>query len=50
MACGTLTKGRGLDCNRVSGGIKNVYFAVYDQVTSIPAASGEVTDIEMTIY
>ena len=47
MACGTLTKGRGLDCNRVSGGIKNVYFAVYDQVTSIPASNGEVTDIEM---
>ena len=47
MACGTLTKGRGLDCNRVSGGIKSVYFAVYDQVTSIAAASGAVTDIEM---
>jgi len=47
MACGLLTKGRGLDCNRVSGGIKNIYFAVYDQVTSIPASGGEVTDIEM---
>jgi len=47
MACTALTKGRGLDCNRVSGGIKYVYFAVYDQVTSIPQTAGEVTDIEM---
>jgi hypothetical protein len=28
MACGTLTKGRGLDCNRTAGGIK-AYFLVY---------------------
>ena len=34
MACGLLTKGRGLDCNRISGGIKNIYFAVYDQFTA----------------
>jgi len=47
MACGTLTKGRGLDCNRISGGIKYIYFAVYDQVTSIPTANGEITDLEM---
>ena len=47
MACGLLTKGRGLDCNRISGGIKFIYFAVYDQVTSIPQAAGEITDIEM---
>jgi hypothetical protein len=47
MACTALTKGRGLDCNRISGGIKFIYFAVYDQVTSIPQASGEITDIEM---
>tara|TARA_B100001175_G_scaffold93611_1_gene79157 strand:- start:823 stop:1386 length:564 start_codon:yes stop_codon:yes gene_type:complete len=47
MACGILTKGRGLDCNRISGGIKFIYFAVYDQVTSIPQTSGEITDIEM---
>tara|TARA_Y100001973_G_C5171436_1_gene319305 strand:+ start:67 stop:633 length:567 start_codon:yes stop_codon:yes gene_type:complete len=53
MACGTLTKGRGLDCNRVSGGIKFIYFAVYDQVTSIPQTNSEITDIEMgsnTLY
>jgi hypothetical protein len=47
MACTALTKGRGLDCSRTSGGIKYVYFAVYDQVTSIPQTAGEVTDIEM---
>jgi hypothetical protein len=53
MACTALTKGRGLDCNRVSGGVKYVYFGVYDQFTSpingtgIAVTSGEVTDIEM---
>ena len=34
MACTSLTRGRGLDCNRVSGGVKYIYFAVYDQITS----------------
>ena len=34
MACTSLTRGRGLDCNRVSGGVKYIYFAVFDQVTS----------------
>ena len=53
MACTALTKGRGLDCNRISGGIKNIYFGVYDQFTApitttgIVEASGEITDIEM---
>ena len=47
MACTALTKGRGLDCNRIAGGIKFIYFAVYDQVTSIPTANGEITDLEM---
>tara|TARA_R110000751_G_scaffold304823_1_gene420590 strand:+ start:118 stop:684 length:567 start_codon:yes stop_codon:yes gene_type:complete len=47
MACTSLTKGRGLDCNRISGGVKAVYFAVSDQVTSITAASGEISDIDM---
>ena len=47
MACTALSKGRGLDCSRTSGGIKYVYFAVYDEVTSIPQTAGEVTDIEM---
>ena len=53
MACIALTKGRGLDCNRISGGIKNIYFGVYDQFTApittvgIVQATGEISDIEM---
>jgi len=53
MACTALTKGRGLDCNRISGGIKYIYFGVYDQFTApiettgIVQASGEISDIEM---
>jgi len=53
MACTNLTKGRGLDCNRISGGVKYIYFGVYDQFTApietvgIVESSGEVTDIEM---
>ena len=35
MACTALTRGRALNCNRISGGIKAVYFAVLDQITSI---------------
>ena len=46
MACGTLTKGRGLDCNRISGGIKNIYFAVYDQITT-ELSGDQIIDIEM---
>ena len=54
MACVSLVKGRGLDCNRISGGVKYVYFGVYDQFdaptngTGIVIASSEVTDIEMS--
>ena len=53
MACTALTKGRGLDCNRISGGIKYVYFGVYDQfdapiqTAGIVQSAGEITDIEM---
>jgi hypothetical protein len=59
MACTVITKGRGLDCSRSLGGVKNVYFGVYDQFdsptdgTGIVVASGQVTDIEMgsnTLY
>jgi len=31
MACTAITKGRGLDCNRISGGVKYIYFSVYDE-------------------
>jgi hypothetical protein len=53
MACTALTKGRGLDCNRISGGIKFIYFGVLDQfgtpieTTGLPVTAGEITDIEM---
>ena len=53
MACTALTKGRGLNCNRISGGVKFIYFGVYDQFTApietvgIVQSSGEITDIEM---
>ena len=53
MACTALTKGRGLDCNRVSGGVKYIYFGVYDQFTApldgtgIVVVNSEITDIEM---
>ena len=53
MACTALTKGRGVDCNRISGGIKYIYFGVYDQFTApiettgLVVTSSEITDIEM---
>ena len=53
MACTALTKGRGLDCNRISGGVKFIYFGVLDQFTApietvgIVQSAGEITDIEM---
>ena len=53
MGCTALTKGRGLDCNRISGGVKFIYFGVLDQFTApietvgLPVTAGEVTDLEM---
>ena len=55
MACTALTKGRGLDCSRSLGGVKYVYFGVYDQFTAptdgtgIIVASSEVTTISMGV-
>jgi hypothetical protein len=34
MACTALTKGRGVDCARISGGVKYVYFWVLDESSS----------------
>jgi hypothetical protein len=54
MACTRLTKGRGVDCNRISGGIKYIYFGVLDTFTEpiedvgITVVNSEITDIEMT--
>ena len=51
MACIALTKGRGLSCDRSSGGVKYIYFAVFDQVisTTFSGVAGvrEITDIDM---
>ena len=59
MACTALTKGRGLDCTRQSGGVKYFYFSVFDDIaetdiTYNPAAGvHEITAINFqnsTIY
>ena len=34
MACTALTRGRSLDCNRISGGVKKVFFSVFDEDVS----------------
>ena len=58
MACTSLTKGRGLQCDRIAAGVKNVYFGVYDDFdsavatgyvygTGIVESAGSITDIEM---
>jgi hypothetical protein len=53
MSCTLLTKGRGVDCNRISGGIKYVYFGVLDKFKDpiedegILVVDGQITDIEM---
>tara|TARA_R110000744_G_scaffold178174_3_gene297120 strand:- start:1128 stop:1712 length:585 start_codon:yes stop_codon:yes gene_type:complete len=51
--CIALTKGRELDCSRISGGVRYLYFGVYDQydtpieTAGIIQAAGEITDIQM---
>ena len=58
MACTALTKGRQLSCDRIAGGIKYVYFGVYDDFnanattgeiygTGIIVSAASITDIEM---
>jgi len=46
MACTSLTKGRQLDCNRVAGGVKFIYFAVYDQISSFAYDSTNSEEID----
>lgn len=46
MAC-ELTKGRGLDCRDIMGGIKAVYFAQHEDAT-VTHASGSVSDLDIT--
>ena len=33
-SCTALTRGRNLDCNRISGGVKKVFFSVFDEDVS----------------
>lgn len=52
MACVQLTKGRALDCSRTAGGVKFIYFGVYDEfadpiTAGIVQSAGEITDINM---
>mgnify|MGYP003637415935 FL=1 len=46
MAC-NLTKGRNITCRDTVGGIKAIYFAQHDEITSFVTASGELTDFDM---
>jgi len=46
MACTALTKGRGVDCNRISGGVKFIYFAVLDQVSSFQYDAANELEID----
>jgi len=46
MAC-NLTKGRSLGCLNGVGGIKAVYLAQHDELTSYTAASGALTDFDL---
>ena len=46
MAC-DLTKGRGIPCRNLIGGVKYIYFGQFDEITSITTVASEVTDIEM---
>lgn len=47
MAC-ELTKGRGLDCRDIMGGIKAVYFGQHEDITTYTVTTGEVTDLDMS--
>ena len=46
MAC-NLTKGRNITCRDTVAGVKAIYFAQHDELTSYTAASGEVTDFDL---
>ena len=46
MAWTSLTKGRGLNCNRVSGGVKYIYFSVDDQNDSYAYDAVDLSTID----
>tara|TARA_R110002012_G_scaffold95783_2_gene231320 strand:+ start:266 stop:853 length:588 start_codon:yes stop_codon:yes gene_type:complete len=47
MSCTALTKGRTLDCNRISGGIKFVYFSVFDDFARADWAYDSTNPLEI---
>lgn len=46
MACTALTKGRGVDCNRISGGVKYIYFWVLDESASYAYDATDKSEID----
>ena len=46
MACTALTRGRGLDCNRISGGVKKVFFSVFGEDVSYTYDATNKLEIE----
>ena len=46
MAC-NLTKGRGIPCRDTVAGVRNIYLAQHDELTSYTAASGSMTDFDL---
>ena len=41
--CTALSKGRGIDCTRGIGGVKNIFLAVFDEMETITVSLREVT-------
>lgn len=50
MACTNLTKGRELDCSRISGGVKYIYFSVYDEIDSYAYDSTHPLEIDTIAF
>ena len=46
MACTALTKGRGVDCNRISGGVKYIYFWVLDESATYAYDAADKSQID----
>ena len=46
MACTALTKGRGVDCNRISGGVKYIYFWVLDESATYAYDATDKSEID----
>ncbi len=46
MSCTQITKGRGVDCNRISGGVKYIYFWILDESATYAydAVDGSIID------